>query len=67
MSTIDGEDFADLGRILVIIPTYNEKENVPRIVPRLRAAVPEAHVLVADDNSPDGTGVLADRMAEVDD
>jgi dolichol-phosphate mannosyltransferase len=67
VSTIDGEDFADLGRILVIIPTYNEKENVPRIVPRLRAAVPEAHVLVADDNSPDGTGVLADRMAEVDD
>ena len=55
-----------IGRVLVIIPTYNEAENLPVIVGRLRAAVPEADVLVADDNSPDGTGELADRMAEAD-
>ncbi len=60
-------DFSDLGRILVIIPTYNERDNVTRIVSRVRAAVPEAHVLVADDNSPDGTGVIADEMSASDD
>jgi dolichol-phosphate mannosyltransferase len=59
--------FADLGRILVIVPTYNERENLPLITARVRAAVPEAHVLVADDNSPDGTGVLADDLAGTDD
>lgn len=61
------EPFADLGRILVIIPTYNEKENVERITGRVRAAVPEADILIADDNSPDGTGDIADRLAEADD
>ncbi len=61
------ETFSDLGRILVIIPTYNEKENLERITARVRASVPEAHVLVADDNSPDGTGEIADRLAESDD
>jgi dolichol-phosphate mannosyltransferase len=55
------------GRVLVIVPTYNELENVPRIVGRVRAAVPSAHVLVADDNSPDGTGALADELAAADD
>ncbi|WP_370221024.1 polyprenol monophosphomannose synthase [Kitasatospora sp. MAP12-22] len=58
--------FADLGKVLVIIPTYNEAENVERIVSRVRAAVPEVHVLVADDNSPDGTGEIADKIAEQD-
>ncbi|WP_037570681.1 polyprenol monophosphomannose synthase [Phaeacidiphilus oryzae] len=58
--------FADLGKILVIIPTYNEIENLPRITARVRAAVPEAHVLIADDNSPDGTGRLADELAAED-
>ena len=57
------EQFADLGRILVIIPTYNEMENVERITARVRAAVPEADILVADDNSPDGTGAIADELA----
>lgn len=51
---------------LVIIPTYNESGSLPGIVARLRAAVPEAHVLIADDNSPDGTGRLADEMASHD-
>ena len=51
----------------MIIPTYNEAENIKTIVGRVRAAVPEAHVLVADDNSPDGTGKLADELAAEDD
>jgi dolichol-phosphate mannosyltransferase len=59
--------FADLGRIVVIIPTYNEIENLGLIVGRVRSAVPEAHVLVADDNSPDGTGKAADELAASDD
>jgi dolichol-phosphate mannosyltransferase len=58
--------FADLGQILVIIPTFNELESLPVIVGRVRAAVPEAHILVADDNSPDGTGLLADEIASSD-
>ncbi|MGW4896773.1 polyprenol monophosphomannose synthase [Kitasatospora sp. NPDC004240] len=61
--TVKQQSFADLGRVLVIVPTFNEAENVERIVGRVRAAVPEAHVLVADDNSPDGTGDLADKLA----
>ena len=54
-------------RVLVIVPTYNERENLPRIVARARAAVPCAHVLVADDASPDGTGAVADDLAASDD
>jgi len=50
-------------RTLVIIPTYNERENLPLILERTRAAVPEAHVLVVDDGSPDGTGTVADKIA----
>ncbi|MBI1350847.1 MAG: glycosyltransferase [Actinomycetales bacterium] len=60
-------DFADLGRIVVIIPTFNELTTLPTIVGRVRTSVPEAHILVADDNSPDGTGRLADELAEADD
>lgn len=59
--------FEDLGPILVIIPTYNEVENLPRIAARVRASVPEAHILVADDNSPDGTAKVADELAATDD
>ncbi|MFD4612101.1 polyprenol monophosphomannose synthase [Streptomyces sp. NPDC088337] len=55
-----------LGTALVIIPTYNEAENIKTIVSRVRSSVPEAHVLVADDNSPDGTGKLADELAAED-
>ncbi len=66
-STIEAaESFGDLGKILVIIPTYNEIENVGLITARVRAAVPEAHILVADDNSPDGTGDAADALAAED-
>ncbi|MFF4546479.1 polyprenol monophosphomannose synthase [Streptomyces sp. NPDC001435] len=62
-----GRQFGPLGTALVIIPTYNEAENIKSIVGRVRKAVPEAHVLVADDNSPDGTGKLADELAAEDD
>lgn len=55
------------GGVLVIIPTYNESESLPGVIQRLRQAVPDADVLVADDNSPDGTGRLADELAESDD
>lgn len=59
--------YGPLGTALVIIPTYNEAENIGLIVGRVRAAVPEAHILVADDNSPDGTGKLADELVAGDD
>ncbi|MGB4240215.1 MAG: glycosyltransferase, partial [Kiritimatiellia bacterium] len=48
---------------LVIIPTYNEKENAEAIARAVLAACPEADVLFVDDNSPDGTGQLADQLA----
>jgi dolichol-phosphate mannosyltransferase len=52
-----------LGRVAVIVPTYNEMANLEQIAARLRAAVPDADLLVIDDNSPDGTGELADKLA----
>lgn len=55
-----------VGEVLVIIPTYNEAESLPLIVGRVRQAVPSAHVLVADDGSPDGTGAIADEMTAYD-
>jgi dolichol-phosphate mannosyltransferase len=55
------------GRVLVIVPTYNERENLPLITRRVREALPDVHLLVADDNSPDGTGEIADQLAEQDD
>lgn len=54
-------------KVLVCIPTYNEMESLPGVLARLRAAVPEAHVLIADDASPDGTGQWADERASEDD
>jgi len=56
-----------IGKIVVLIPTYDERENLPLIVSRLRAVVPEADVLVLDDSSPDGTGEVADQLAADDD
>ena len=53
-------------RVLTVIPTYNEKENLPVVVERLRKAAPEVDILVVDDNSPDGTGQIADDMAAKD-
>lgn len=56
-------DFPGLGRVLVVVPTYNERANLPVLLGRLRSAVPEADALVVDDGSPDGTGELADALA----
>ena len=50
-------------RALVIIPTYNERENLPKIIPVVLEHDPRLEVLVVDDNSPDGTGAIADGMA----
>ena len=52
--------------VLVVIPTYNERDNLEPLLSRLHAAVPAAHALVVDDASPDGTGELADKLAAVD-
>jgi dolichol-phosphate mannosyltransferase len=51
---------------VVVIPTYNEHANIGRIVERVLESVPHARVLVVDDDSPDGTGVIADRLAATD-
>lgn len=55
-----------IASVLVCIPTFNERENLPLIVARVRAAVPDADILVLDDNSPDGTGAVADDLAVAD-
>lgn len=55
------------GAVLVVVPTFNERENLGTIVRRLHTALPDSHVLVVDDNSPDGTGDVADELAAADD
>ena len=60
------EGYPGVGRVLVIIPTYNEAENIRIIVGRVRSAVPSVDILIADDNSPDGTGAIADELAAAD-
>ena len=54
-------------KALVVIPTYNEIDSLPGALDRVRETVPEAHILVVDDSSPDGTGKLANARAQVDD
>jgi dolichol-phosphate mannosyltransferase len=49
-------------RVLVVLPTYNEAENIEHVLRRIRAALPEAGVLVVDDGSPDGTANLAEKL-----
>ncbi len=53
-------------RTLVVTPTYNEAENLPRFVEAVRSTLPDADLLVVDDNSPDGTGRIADALSEND-
>lgn len=55
----------DLG-VLVVIPTYQERENIESILGRVVRATPDTHILVVDDGSPDGTGKIAEAMAQVD-
>jgi dolichol-phosphate mannosyltransferase len=59
-------DDAGAGGLLVVIPTYNERDNIEPILHRLLEANPKAHALVVDDASPDGTGDIADRVAAMD-
>jgi dolichol-phosphate mannosyltransferase len=54
-------------RTLIVTPTYNEKDNLPRFVDAVRSAYPDADLMVVDDNSPDGTGAIADAIAAKDD
>ncbi|ADU48307.1 polyprenol monophosphomannose synthase [Intrasporangium calvum] len=56
-----------VARVAVLVPTYNERDNLPLILARLRASVPAADLFVLDDNSPDGTGTVADELAAQDD
>jgi dolichol-phosphate mannosyltransferase len=69
MSTTPGPSGAPgaLGRTVMVVPTYNEADNLAWIVDRLRRAEPDVHVLVVDDGSPDGTGAIADGLAADDD
>jgi dolichol-phosphate mannosyltransferase len=60
------EGYPGVGQVLVVMPTYNEADNLEVIIERLRNAAPSVDVLVADDNSPDGTGAMADRLAAED-
>lgn len=59
--------YPDLGRVCMVIPTYNEADNLEWIVGRLRTAQPGVDVMIVDDGSPDGTGDIADRLAAADD
>src|ERR1700759_5706267 len=61
-----GEGDAAASRVLIVMPTYNERQNLEIMAGRIGEAVPDAALLVVDDNSPDGTGDLADKLAEVD-
>jgi dolichol-phosphate mannosyltransferase len=55
-----------LGRIVIVVPTYDEADNITPLVDRLRSAVPAADILIVDDGSPDGTGAIADDLADRD-
>jgi len=55
-----------IGQTVIVMPTYNERQNLESVAGRVRAALPEADLLVVDDNSPDGTGDIADKLAETD-
>jgi dolichol-phosphate mannosyltransferase len=56
----------DGGGVLVVVPTYDERDNLPGLVERVLTTLPAARLLVVDDGSPDGTGELADELARTD-
>lgn len=51
-------------KVLIIVPTYNEKENIVLLIPEIKKYLPDAHILVVDDNSPDGTSAATKEMAK---
>ncbi|HXW32801.1 MAG TPA: glycosyltransferase, partial [Acidimicrobiales bacterium] len=51
-------------RVLVVLPTYNEAENIERVLRAIRQSLPEAGMLVVDDGSPDGTAEIAERVGK---
>ena len=53
-----------MAKTLVVVPTYNEKENIQAFTEAVLTHLPTAHILIVDDNSPDGTGVIADQLAD---
>ncbi|MEC7984870.1 MAG: polyprenol monophosphomannose synthase [Myxococcota bacterium] len=53
-------------RPIIVLPTFNEKENLPLIVPAILKALPQTHILIVDDLSPDGTGEIADELSQKD-
>ena len=53
-------------KTLIVVPTYNEKENIEKLVAAVLDVLPKVNILILDDNSPDGTGEIADRLAETD-
>jgi dolichol-phosphate mannosyltransferase len=60
------EPDAATSRVIIVMPTYNERQNLEIMASRIRESTPDADLLVVDDNSPDGTGDLADKLAEAD-
>ena len=61
-----GEPGVAASRVVIVMPTYNERQNLEIMAGRIRQTVPDADLLVVDDNSPDGTGEVADKLAEAD-
>ena len=53
-------------KTLITLCTFNERENIAELIPELHAVAPEATILIIDDNSPDGTGQLADQLSSTD-
>ena len=51
-------------RSIVVVPTYNERENLEELVARIFLHAEDSHILIVDDNSPDGTGQIADRLSQ---
>jgi dolichol-phosphate mannosyltransferase len=72
MTQVEAEKMSDPGvaaapeRAIVVMPTYNERQNLETMATRIRTATPDVDLLVVDDNSPDGTGDLADKLVETD-
>jgi len=51
-------------QVLIIIPTYNERENISLIISEIKEVVPQCHILIVDDSSPDGTGAIVEELAK---